>query len=94
MPPAFEIQLGDTGIFASKIKAPDVHKAYDEFKKKNVNIISEISNTPEGKPHFFFKDPYNNIFEVEEFFYLVLLFLVSLKIAGSGDQNLYFFLIP
>lgn len=66
VPPAFKIQLGDLGIFASKIKAPDVEKVYKEFQKNNVNIISEITNSPEGKPHFFIKDPYNNIFEIEE----------------------------
>lgn len=64
--PAFEIQLGDLGIFASKIKAPDVHQAYKQFQNCNVNIISEISNSPEGKLHFFIKDPYNNIFEIEQ----------------------------
>lgn len=63
--PAFEIQPGDLGIFIGKVKAPDVHKAFTQFQKSNVNIISEISNSPEGKPHFFIKDPYNNIFEIE-----------------------------
>ncbi len=64
--PAFEIQLGDLGIFACKIKAPDVHKAYTQFLENNVNIISEINNSPNEKPHFFIKDPYDNIFEIEE----------------------------
>ncbi|RLD66182.1 MAG: VOC family protein [Bacteroidetes bacterium] len=66
VPPAFEIQLGDLGIFVCKIKSADVEKAYKEFQNKNVNILSEIRNSPEGKPHFFIKDPYNNIFEIEE----------------------------
>lgn len=64
--PAFEIQLGDLGIYACKIKSPDVEKAYKEFQNKKINIISEVRNSPEGKPHFFIKDPYNNIFEIEE----------------------------
>lgn len=64
--PGFEIQLGDLGIFIGKIKAPDVHKTFKQFQKNHVEIISEISNSPEGKPHFFIKDPYNNIFEIEE----------------------------
>ncbi len=64
--PSFEIQLGDLGIFACKIKSPNVEKAYSELKSNGVNIISEIGNSPEGKPHFFIKDPYNNIFEIEE----------------------------
>ncbi len=43
--PAFEIQLGDLGIFACKIKSPNVDKAYKEFQNNNVNIISEINNS-------------------------------------------------
>jgi len=66
VPANFDIQLGDLGIFVCKIKAPDVQKAYNDFRDNNVNIVSEISNSPKGKPHFFFRDPYNNLFEVEE----------------------------
>ena len=64
--PNFEIKLGDLGIIASKIKAPDVQKAYDEFRKLKVDILSEITISPEGKQHFFIVDPYNNIFEIEQ----------------------------
>jgi len=65
-PPKFQIQLGDLGIFACKIKAPTVELAFNKLKSNGVNIISEIKDSPEGKPHFFIKDPYNNIFEIEE----------------------------
>ncbi len=61
----FEIQLGDTGIFACKIASPDVEKAYLEFQKNDVNIISQLKDSPTGKKHFFIKDPYDNIFEIE-----------------------------
>ena len=64
--PNFEVRPGDLGIFACKIKSPDVEKAYKAFQNRNINIISEVKNSPEGKPHFFIKDPYNNIFEIEE----------------------------
>ncbi len=64
--PNFEVQPGDLGIFACKIKSPDVEKANRIFQDKNINIISEVKNTPEGKPHFFIKDPYNNMFEIEQ----------------------------
>ena len=66
VPPAFKIELGDLGIFVCKIKSADVEKAYKEFQNKNVNILSEIRNSPAGKPNFFIKDPYDNIFEIEE----------------------------
>lgn len=64
--PDFEIKLGDLGIIASKIKAPDVQKAYDKFRLMNVDILSEINLSPEGKQHFFIVDPYSNIFEIEQ----------------------------
>ncbi|OQX78505.1 MAG: glyoxalase [Bacteroidetes bacterium 4484_276] len=64
--PNFEVRPGDLGIFACKIKSPDVEKAYKAFQNRNINIISEVKKSPEGKPHFFIKDPYNNIFEIEE----------------------------
>ncbi len=64
--PTFDVQLGDLGIFACKIKSPSVEKAYKKFQAGNVNIISEVCNSPNGKPHFFIKDPFNNIFEIEE----------------------------
>lgn len=63
--PNFEIKLGDLGIFACKIKSPNLQKTYDSFKASGVNIISEIKESPEGNTHFFIKDPYNNIFEIE-----------------------------
>lgn len=64
--PATDIQFGDLGIFTCKIKSPNVKDAFNKFSSDGVNIISEITHTPEGKPHFFIKDPYNNIFEIEE----------------------------
>lgn len=64
--PDFEVQLGDLGIFVNKIAAPDVKKVYEEFQKNKLNIISKIHKSPEGKPHFFLKDPYNNIIEIEQ----------------------------
>lgn len=63
-PPAFEPKLGDIGIFITKIKAPDIQKAYDFLKSKKVNILTEITKDPQGKEHFYVKDPYNNIFEL------------------------------
>ncbi len=62
----FEIQLGDTGIFACKIASPDVKKAFSKLKGNKVEIVTEPAKTPEGKLHFFCKDPYGNIFEIEE----------------------------
>ena len=62
----FEIQLGDLGVFACKIKSGNVLKAFEQYKTKNINILSEPNKMPNGKLHFFIKDPYGNIFEIEE----------------------------
>ncbi len=63
-PPLFDIQLGDLGLYAAKVKSRDVHQTYKELVGLKANILGEVSQTPEGKPHFYVKDPYNNIFEV------------------------------
>lgn len=63
-PPAFDVKLGDLGIFITKIKMPNAQKTYQFLNEKKVKIISEIVKDPEGKEHFYVKDPYNNIFEL------------------------------
>jgi len=63
--PVNEIHAGDLGIYVTKIKTRNVRVAYEAFKKKNLNL-NGISVGPDGKEHFFVKDPYNNIFQVVE----------------------------
>jgi len=64
--PAFEVQLGDYGLYACKIKSRDVQATYNYYKKLNFDLVSEIEKTPEGKDHFFVRDPNGNLFEVVE----------------------------
>lgn len=64
--PAFEVQLGDYGLYACKIKSRDVQATYNYYKKLNFDLVSEIEKTPEGKDHFFVKDPNGNLFEIVE----------------------------
>lgn len=59
--PDFEIQLGDLGINIAKIKSPDVKKAYNVFKSRNLDILGDLYEN-----HFFVKDLYGNIFQVVE----------------------------
>jgi len=63
--PATEIQAGDLGIYVTKIKTRKVRDAYETFQKKNLNL-NGISVGPDGREHFFVKDPYNNLFQVVE----------------------------
>lgn len=65
-PPAKKICIGDTGIFAVKIKSRDVNAACAFHKAAGVNILGSIQINPSGVPHYFLQDPYGNIFEIEE----------------------------
>ncbi|MGE0569041.1 MAG: VOC family protein [Bacteroidia bacterium] len=65
-PAAFNIQLGDLGLFCAKMKTDDIQASYSYLKNRKANILSEISRTPEGKQHFFLTDPYGNHFEIIE----------------------------
>ncbi|MEA3495139.1 MAG: VOC family protein [Bacteroidota bacterium] len=62
--PKFDIQIGDLGIFATKIKSKDIHASYKFFKSKGLSIISEIQEDPKEHLFFFIKDPYDNIFQI------------------------------
>jgi catechol 2,3-dioxygenase-like lactoylglutathione lyase family enzyme len=62
--PDFTPQLGDLGIFITKIKSRDVEKAYRNMKDKGGDVIGELRQGPEGKPFFLIRDPYGNIFQI------------------------------
>ncbi len=62
--PTFEIRYGDLGIYACKIKSKNVADTYNFLKKKNVNLMGNITKNPAGDDHFFLKDLYGNIFEI------------------------------
>lgn len=67
----FEIQLGDLGIYAGRIKTRNVSATYREFVDKGVEILGDIAANPAGLEHFFIKDPNGNIFDIvpgEEWF--------------------------
>ncbi len=64
--PAFEIQVGDLGIFAAKIKSKDINRSYEEIKAMGAEILTDILPAPHGPKHFYVKDPFNNVFEVVE----------------------------
>jgi len=65
VPAAFEIQLGDLGIFSAKIKAKDVEKTYQAFSAKKL-AVTKLLKGPDGKPAFFVKDPFKNLFQIVE----------------------------
>ncbi len=60
------VRLGDTGILVAKIKTSNIEIAYDTFKKRNLDVISDIMTSPSGQQHFFMKDPFGNLFQIEK----------------------------
>jgi catechol 2,3-dioxygenase-like lactoylglutathione lyase family enzyme/uncharacterized glyoxalase superfamily protein PhnB len=59
-----EHQLGDLGMYIGWVKTPDVKKAFDFFKENNLEIISELSKTPNGWDTFYLKDLNGLIWQV------------------------------
>ena len=62
----FELQLGDYGMIACKIKSRDVKATHENMLRNGVKELSDIKQSPENKNHFYVKGPNGNIFEVIE----------------------------
>lgn len=62
--PNFEIQIGDLGIFAAKIKCKDVRATYEYYKKEGISTVNGIVKNPDGNDSFYLKDPFENYFQL------------------------------
>ena len=62
----FELQLGDYGMIACKIKSRDVKATHENMLRNGVKDLSDIKQSPGHKNHFYVKGPNGNIFEVIE----------------------------
>jgi catechol 2,3-dioxygenase-like lactoylglutathione lyase family enzyme len=65
-PAAFKPVLGDTGVFAVKIKSRDILSAYNHVKANGAHLLTGVQMAPDGRKHFYLQDPFNNIFEIIE----------------------------
>lgn len=63
-PADFTIRPGDLGINVVKIKSFNVSKVYESLFESGVDLLSEVTTDPAGHEHFYFQDPYGNVFEV------------------------------
>ena len=63
---AVQHQLGDTGVFATKLKTQDIDAAYKQLKANGVNVVHSIQTAPDGRKHFYVIDPFDNYFEITE----------------------------
>ena len=76
------VKLGDLGILVAKVKTPDIEAAYNTFINKGLDVISEILIAPTGQKHFFMKDPYGNLFQLEQDDYV---FVNEKKTTGGAN---------
>ena len=61
---AFDIKLGDYGLYACRIKSRDVAKSFSYFKENGAKILGGLSKSPNGELSFFCEDPNGNIFNI------------------------------
>lgn len=76
------VKLGDLGILIAKVKTADIEAAYNTFINKGLDVISEILIAPTGQKHFFMKDPYGNLFQLEQDDYV---FVNEKKTTGGAN---------
>lgn len=63
--PTFEIHYGDLGLYAAKIKSPDVVAAHTALKGYNPGPLLE---TPSHSKTFYLSDPWGNLFQITQGF--------------------------
>jgi catechol 2,3-dioxygenase-like lactoylglutathione lyase family enzyme len=61
------VQLGDYGINLIKIKSRDIRASYLRLSSMNVEILTDITEEPDGRKSFYIKDPYDNLLCIKEF---------------------------
>ena len=64
--PAFNVQIGDLGIFCCKIKTHNIEGAFRHLRDKGANLLGTLGKNPGGTRHFYVQDPWNNVFEFVE----------------------------
>ena len=62
----FDVMLGDTGIYAIKIKCIHIQKTYDYYKIEGFTLLTNIVQNPIHEPYFWMKDPFDNVFQIIE----------------------------
>lgn len=60
----FDIQLGDFGIYITRIKSHDVKASFEFCRNNGAKILGELNTAPNGEHHYFVEDPNGNIFNV------------------------------
>lgn len=58
--------LGDTGVYAVKLKTQNIDAAFHKMKSNGVTVLNNVQQSPDGRKHFYVMDPFDNLFEVVE----------------------------
>ena len=66
MPPLYKIMAGDLGVFALRVKTPDIEKAFYHIKNNRAEVLGTVDSTPEGLKAFYISDPYGNLIRIEQ----------------------------
>ncbi len=78
-PIEFDLQVGDLGIFAAKVKSRNVRAFHDELLAK-WEKVGPVSNLPDGTPCFVVEDPWGNYFQVVE---MPAIFIEQKRLSGG-----------
>ncbi len=62
--PAFQLEIGDAGILAAKIKSSNLEEAADRLSASGVEVAGEVTEDPAGNPGIFLSDPWNNWYQL------------------------------
>lgn len=65
-PPAFEVQLGDLGVFCARIKTRSPQRALQHLRSGLANPAASPAPGPAGEQGFFIRDPFGNFYHVVE----------------------------
>ena len=65
-PPLDEFQLGDLGVNAVVVKSRDIDRSFDLHRKNGIIAGDGIACLPNGTRVYGVRDPYGNIFFIEE----------------------------
>ena len=63
---SWKIKLGDYGIYCLKIRVQDAEALHKKFSGKQLNVITPVLKNPLGVPHFFIRDPFENLINIVE----------------------------
>ena len=80
--PKEPLRIGDLGINICKIKSKNVKEACNYFIDNEIDVLSRISMSPLGIEHFYMRDPWGNIFEIEQDDYC---FINVPKLTGGSN---------